>query len=294
MGAPKYHKGICFQIAKEYKAGMTTGQLREKYGYKTNKSITDKLKQAGITKEDMETNRKQQRKYSLDFNHLDSFTSYLLGLLATDGYLSPKDNGVGIELTDEDCIKSISEYTGQDYHSYDKTKYTGVLDNGQIINTKKQTYRIMFYGQDIYQQVIDRGITPSKSLSISSIKIYDNEEIYYPYIIRGIIDGDGSIYNRSSDSQLCLSICSASKDFLEWVKWVLEDKMFFYDVHIYTKEYSDRATMYKLFTSDSRNMILLYLLSYYLPMGMQRKRKKLLEGYSETIIKTADIKQQNG
>ena len=48
MGYKKYNKAVGLQIIEEYKQGVSVEVLREKYGYKTRKSITDKIKNIDI------------------------------------------------------------------------------------------------------------------------------------------------------------------------------------------------------------------------------------------------------
>ena len=151
------------------------------------------------------------------------------------------------------------------------------------IHTKKTVYRIRFDSADLVQELKKRGIDENKSLTIKRVKLFGEEQKYYPLVIRGIIDGDGTI-GRRCDGQAYLKICSASKDFAEWIKDILEQRMFFENVALYQKDFKNRNPIYEIFTSSIKNIELLRLLSYYSPLGMTRKRDFLLGRRSETII----------
>ncbi len=284
MSASFYDTEISKVIAQEWRNGATTEELRKKYGYKTKKSILDKLKKEGITTVDFKSRREELKGYSLDLSVIDDeFKAYFLGLMATDGYLScSRDNACGIDLTDEDCIKAISDYTGKEYQQYDKSSYN-MTQTKYDIYTKKAVYRIRFDSADLVQELKKRGIDENKSLTIKQVKLFGEEQKYYPLVIRGIIDGDGTI-SRRCDGQVYLKICSASKDFAEWIKDILEQRMFFENVAFYQKDLKDRNPIYEVFTSSAKNIELLRLLSYYSPLGMARKRDFLLGRRSETII----------
>lgn len=91
-----------------------------KYGFANKKSITDKVKkhfpeQYEKIVEEAKINRKSYN-YSLEKVKTE-FDAYFLGLLLTDGYITDGIR-VGIDLTDEDCIKFLSKSIGQEYKTY--------------------------------------------------------------------------------------------------------------------------------------------------------------------------------
>lgn len=198
MPASFYPKDVNDIIVKEWLNGATTEQLMKKYGYKTRRSITDKLKQKGITTEQLRSKNSERSYYHLDLSKIDDmFKAYFLCLMATDGYICDNGTACGIDLTDEDCIQSISLYTGKPYQSYDKTKYAVTYHNEDFdIHGNKKVFRIRFDGKSLVDQFVERGIIPHKSKTIKSIILYQNERKFYPYVIRGIIDGDGNIFHR--------------------------------------------------------------------------------------------------
>lgn len=260
MGVAFYKEDISVEIAEKWRLGKSIQELREEYGYKTGKSIIDKLHKQGVTAEEIKK-RKFQKDWSLDFSNLTPFTAYLLGLLATDGYIS--ESQIGLDLTDEDCISFISKNTGKPYHAYDKTKYN--ITNSY--KSKKTVYRITFNGQEIIDQLFQRGITRNKSKTISKIFFKEGEKNLYPYFIRGVIDGDGTI-GYTSKNTIYLSIISYSIDFLDFLEEIFSE-MGFVDL----KRYKDHEGQ-DIFTSKKENIKILKEI-YKEPFGMTRKRDKL-------------------
>lgn len=158
-----------------------------KYGYKTKKSITDKVKKyyPNDYKNIIKTAQDNRRGYTYSLEQITSpFDAYLIGLLLTDGYVLSDRDGIGIDLTDKDAIKFIADTIGTTYKSY----------NDGIHKTK---YRVLITIPGITKQVARFGVLPNKSYVIRQPYIYENEHQFIPYIIRGIIDGDGSVAKTS-------------------------------------------------------------------------------------------------
>ena len=97
------------QMVEEYLNGTPIDSLLNKYGFKTRKSITDKVKKYyGKEKRTELINQTHvmSKRYNYTMDTIScNFDAYLLGLLLTDGYILTHDNGVGLDLTDEDVIK---------------------------------------------------------------------------------------------------------------------------------------------------------------------------------------------
>ena len=185
------------QVVEEYKQGVAVKVLQEKYGYKTKKSITDKIKKyyPEEYKEIIALGRENRRQYRYDLTKITSnFDAYFVGLMLTDGYICRRKGGVvcGIDLTDEDCIAFLSRVIGKEYQSYEP--YERKFSNSDIkINSQKTRYRIVLNGEKLPQQLERFGVVEHKSLTLQPPKLLPEEEKFIPYIILGIIDGDGSV-----------------------------------------------------------------------------------------------------
>ena len=266
VGYKKYSEAEEQIIVQEYIQGTPVKVLMEKYGFKTKKSITDKVKKyAGGT---AITVAKQNRKsYSIGFDGVtNKFNAYFLGLRLTDGYIQD-DNKFGIDLTDEDCIQFISTVTQKEYHTYDAS------DIG-----KKSRHRIIFSDSQIVNKLADYGVVRNKSRILQSVPLTAEEEKFLPYIIRGIIDGDGCVFATTYGAP-AFYICSASKEFLVWLKECFENKLYFQELHLsQTPE-----GMWRLDSANQHNILKLISIVYDTPYGMERKYnliRKLFRDYN--------------
>jgi hypothetical protein len=128
------------------------------------------------------------------FQNIDNpETQYWLGWLATDGCLT--NNSIVLEVSEKDCY--ILEY-------YKKYLNNEVSINKQY-NKKFGTnlYRVAFKNKETYTLLKSIGITERKSLTL---------ELKIPLsfsMLRGIIDGDGSVREGTID----VSIYSSSEKF---------------------------------------------------------------------------------
>lgn len=265
MAKAFYSKDIGKEILIKWRQGKSIKDLTEEYNYKTSKSIVDKLKREGVTSLEIK-NRKYEKPWKLSFEELTPFTAYLLGLIATDGYVL--QDRIGIDLTDEDCISFISKNTGKKYHQYS-------YKSGQKVGIK---YRIIFNGKEIVRQLNNRGIYNNKSRTIGRVELSAKEKRYISFFLRGVIDGDGTI-GKTSGNTLYLSIISYSKLFINYLQDCFE-YLGMKDLRIY-KDHDG----WDIFTSKKENIDILKKI-YNIPYGMQRKRNKLftLDKRSETII----------
>lgn len=186
MGYIKLSKEQELQLIEDYRNGMPVEQVREKYGFKTRKSIIDKIKKyypdkyKAIIKE----NHEKIKGYSFTFDKISSeFDAYLLGLWLTDGYITTRGTDIGIDLIDEDCISFLSKTIGKSYQTYNyKTSISSGIKYRLILSFGKEIEKLKRF-----------GLIKNKSLILNKPLLNPDEEIFIPYIIRGIIDGDGSI-----------------------------------------------------------------------------------------------------
>lgn len=263
MAYQKYSKEIELKIVEEYKAGASVNSLCEKYGFKRKESILNKVKKYYPDSytdiiEEAKINRKGYN-YKLE-KISNEFDAYFVGLMLTDGYVS--NNQVGIDLTDEDCISFLSSVIGKKYSTYEPNSIKG----------KKNRHRLILNDKELVNNLKRFGIVSNKTLTLQPplLLLEKEEEKFIPYIIRGIIDGDGSITNTSYGAPE-LKISSMSKDFIDWLIYVLQNKLFLQDVGIE----QNKEKMYTIKTAHSRNIIKIICLVYDKPFGMQRKYNKI-------------------
>ena len=277
MGYKKLSKEQELQLIKEYKQGTPVTELMNKYGYKTKKSITDKIKKyyPDEYKNIITEARDNRRGYTYSLERITSpFDAYLVGLLLTDGYALSDRDGVGLDLTDEDGIKFIANTIGTTYKAYDD-------------GVHKTKYRILITVPGIKEQVKRYGIIHNKSYAIPKPILYDDEHQFIPYIIRGIIDGDGSVA-KTSYGGAQFYIATMSKDFAEWIVDILTNFFFMEDIHLH----QTNQGIYRIESANQYNILKLIALVYNKSFGMNRKynnlRKTFRDYNNDTLLDKDD------
>ena len=168
--------------------------------------------------------------------------AYIIGLIATDGCLSIDGCHMDFTSKDLELVKIFKNFLNLE------NKITKKVRGGE---KEKKYFRIQFGDKSFYEFLLSIGLTPHKSKTISVLKI-PNE--YFLDFLRGCIDGDGSIstfmHPESKNPQLRIRICSASKDFLMWIKKANE----LFKVRGYLK-YGKRAYSLEYAMTDSINLL---------------------------------------
>lgn len=261
------------QMVEEYRQGISSTVLMKKYGFATQKSITDKIKKhyPDSYKQIISEGRNNKKNYEIDITEINSeFVAYFIGLMLSDGYIQD-ENRFGLQLTDEDAIKFISEITGKNYKTYSYHN-----DN------RKTFYRIIFSSKEQVEKLKRYGITERKSKIIPALELKASEEKYLPYLIRGLLDGDGCIYYTSKITP-SFFIVTASKNFADWIKETLENKLYMKDVHISVM----LDQYYRVETAYYPNLLKLLALVYDKPFGMSRKYeliRKMFRDYNGNLL----------
>ena len=256
------------QLVQDYLNGESVISLQNKYGYKTKKSILDKVKKhlgRVLTEEEKKQLAEKRKGYSVDFSKINNpFNAYFIGLMLTDGYIS-EETKFGIDLTDEDVIAFISKTTGQTYNVYSSSD-----------TNKKDRYRIIFSDKDQIETLKRYGIVKNKTFTLSGFALLEEEEPYLPYLLRGIIDGDGCIYTTSYGKP-ALFIVTASKEFADWIVKLLSHKFYMKDIH----PYQTANGTWRIDTALEYNINILKDIIYSQPYGMARKYNKLRETFND-------------
>ena len=265
------------QLIEEYRKGVSVKELMNKYGYKTKKSITDKIKKHYPDKYNDILNEAQisRKGYTYSLETISSpFDGYLVGLLLTDGYLLSDRDGLGLDMTDEDVISFVAKTIGTKYTKYE---YYG----------KKDKYRVLINVPGIKKQVERFGIIENKSLKIPAPILKEEEIQYLPYIIRGIIDGDGCV-SPTSYGGAQFYIVTMSEQFADWIISVLSNNFFMEDIH----KRQSKAGLWRIETSNQYNILKLIALVYNKPYGMNRKynilRKTFRDYNSDALLNKDD------
>ena len=253
-------------MVQEYINGTPVVELMAKYGYKTKKSISDKIKKyyPGEYKNIIKQAQNSRRGYMYSLEKITyPFDAYLVGLLLTDGYVLSDRDGVALDMTDEDAIKFVADTIGTTYKSY----------SDGIHKTK---YRVTINIPGITEQVARFGIIPNKSLWIPEPQLIQEERQYLPFIIRGIIDGDGSVA-KTSYGGAQFFIVTMSPTFMNWIVNILTNDFFMDDIRVSQQENG----IYRIETANQYNILKLIAIVYNKPFGMNRKYNELRKTFRD-------------
>lgn len=264
MGYKKLSKEQEQQLVKEYIDGASVISLMAKYNFATKKSITDKVKKyhPNDYSEIIKLAQQNRKGYSYVMETLNSdFDAYYLGLLLTDGYV--QGDKVGLDLTDKDCIEFLSKTIGKEYQSYEHQEY-------------KTRYRLILSDKKLVTNLERFGIVPNKSLTLQPPRLLKEEEKFIPYIIRGIIDGDGCV-SPTSYGGAQFYIATMSEDFAKWIKEILEERLFMRDIRLRQSQQG----IWRIDTAEQYNILKLIALVYDKPFGMGRKYNELRKTFRD-------------
>jgi predicted DNA-binding protein YlxM (UPF0122 family) len=163
----------------------------------------------------------QRGKYEINEKFFDNWSdrmAYVLGLILTDGSIGNDDNRISITMKEGHHLEKIKKML----HSQHPVRYNKLAD----------THEYVFVRKIMAARLFKLGITRNKSLKV---KFPDVPDKYLSHFIRGVFDGDGSVFfepsrkiplrvsstngsvsfmPRSNKSPLRVSFTSGSKAFI--------------------------------------------------------------------------------
>lgn len=234
----------------------------KKYGY--TQFLTEKLlKERGVKKRTYVESKQELRKYHIDdefFKAPSSDMAYILGFLAADGNIAKKENGIFLEIhqQDEEILKRIQEKIQSDR----KLDY-------RVNNKGTPCVKLKVWSAEWKQDLAKYGITPNKTFTIEPPTLLPKE--YRIDYIRGFFDGDGSVYQHGS--QPYVSFISASKPLLEWIRDELSN-LGITTTSFFTTTLNTGNLFYQVTYSRKNITKMLYDAFYKNPNSLYLKRKK--------------------
>jgi hypothetical protein len=140
--------------------------------------------------------------------------AYAVGLIATDGNLSPSGRHVSVSSAEEEVLATFLRCIGRKAR-IGRVK-GGYGDHG---------LRVQIGDVGLYRWLQSIGLTPRKSLTLGPIRVPDAQ---LPHLLRGLLDGDGSIIDCTYDGTgkatggryrtLLVRFNTASRDHAEWLR----------------------------------------------------------------------------
>ena len=146
--------------------------------------------------------------------HWSPTFAYAIGLLTTDGNLSPDERHITFTSKDKQLVEIFASCLGL------KNRIGHKARGG----SRDKKYYVLQFGDVIfYQFLMDIGLTPNKSKTLTQLKI---PEKYLFDFLRGHFDGDGTFYSYwdprwRSSYMFYTEFISASKKHIAWIRSIL-------------------------------------------------------------------------
>lgn len=201
-------------IIKLYKEGASQKEIADLYNT-YNTSIRRVLIRKNIKIRGEASSQAYVKKNP--FKRNDEKSDYFLGLLLTDGCIS--NSKISLSLKEED-IYILKEFAKFCSPKLQVTKYYHSIHGEFQYSVHFKDSRRIVIG---YLERLGRFTNKSYEC-----KLY--RPINYN-ILRGIIDGDGSIYSTNQGKSLRASICSKSKDFIDQITYFYQKEGYNYSVY---------------------------------------------------------------
>ena len=141
--------------------------------------------------------------------------AYAVGLITTDGNLSPDGRHMNLTSKDIEQIENFRACLGLTNKVGRKARY----------NEKEKKYYVLQFGNVIfYKWLLDIGLTPKKSLTLKALKVPDE---YFFHFLRGCLDGDGNILRYMDkvfpkSERLYVRFYCASMPHSQWMQQTVE------------------------------------------------------------------------
>lgn len=167
---------------------------------KSEKSTATKAQRLGLIKQ-------QQPRYKINqrcFDTVNKDIAYILGFIITDGCVSNNRLEIHVQRSDKYILEAIRNKLD---------KKIPILDHEFISKHNNQIYlssRLLLNSIQICNRLRDFGIVLRKT-GIENMKNIPSKYRYH--YLRGVLDGDGSIY-LTKKNHLRFSICCSNKQFL--------------------------------------------------------------------------------
>lgn len=181
-------KSQASEIIADYKSGMGCTKLAKKYGTYEN-NIGKLLRKNGI-------DVLYQKIYNIPHSFFDEIDTeqkaYILGFFAADG-CNTNTNKFEIAVIDKNILYKIRDAMG----------YDGPISERQPKNPRCQIiYKLCMHSKQICKRMTELGCPKKKTFKTTMPQLQENLINHY---VRGLSDGDGSIYQSNGYWQFTLA-----------------------------------------------------------------------------------------
>lgn len=287
-GKPNYNEVVFTEeelndIVDMYLNGMSSVKIGKKYNV-GHKCILKALRKRNIKIDPT----RFTRKYSIDESFFDIIDTeqkaYILGFLYSDGSINLSKGTIALSLQEED--KAILEQIRNELHSKKPLEYINNSNKHDFGYSYKNQYRLLVFNTHICKELENKGVIQNKSLKIT----FPNwlREDLIPHFVRGVYDGDGSIYRsiKSEKNHAIMVTITATENFCMSLRKICNETIGI-DPKIYDASCHNGIT--KVFTISGRNIAKTFLDWIYedATIYMERKYKRYLDYYNKDNSLTA-------
>ncbi|MBI5456269.1 hypothetical protein HY969_00870 [Candidatus Kaiserbacteria bacterium] len=143
--------------------------------------------------------------------------AYAVGLLATDGCMSPRVHLIDLTSKDLEQLENFCKCIGVQLNIGRKSSGFG----------EKNILRVQMKNVFFYNFLLSIGLTPAKSRTLGPLKV---PKKYFFDFLRGVFDGDGCTYSYwdprwRSSFMYYLCFASASTLFVTWIRKEIQARL---------------------------------------------------------------------
>lgn len=254
-------------IINQYLNGVSSVQLGKKYNV-GHKVILRILHENNV---DVDMCR-LHRKYNLNEHYFDVIDTpnkaYILGFLYADGNNGLDKSTISICLQEED--KEILERMRIELDSEKPLVFLDKSNKHDLGYTYKNQYGLYMFSKHMCNMLCEKGVVPNKSLIATFPNFLSNKLL--PHFIRGVYDGDGSVYRTIKNNKnhaVCVTI-TATELFCEELKRICKEQLNI-EAKIYDASCHNGIT--KVFTLSGRRLSKTFLDWIYNDADLLLKRK---------------------
>ena len=202
---------------------------------------------------------KRQSKVSLRWS---SALAYAIGIITTDGNLSPDGRHINITSKDLEIVQILKKHL----------RLTNKIGKKSRGGSRRKLYFVLQFGDiNFYEFLLSIGLMPAKSKRLTKLRI---PRAFFPDFLRGCIDGDGNIsvskHPESQFPQLRVRLASASPAFLIWILSKIKVEFTVKGGYMYHQPEKSVSTL-GFGTADSRKILTKIYYRKSLP-ALKRKR----------------------
>ena len=255
-------------IVQDYLNGKSQRQLAKDYNVSTGtiKRALIRNKITIRTIQDTNVSKYKINNHFFDIDNQSSESAYVLGLLASDGWVGKNDNCVCIELqqSDKQILMDVNKILENERPIKDYTRANGFKNS-----------KLYFFSKQIKEDLSLYDIIPTKTYYDTNFIKNINHQ-FYPDFLRGFFDGDGCVTEANYGIRWQLDGTSIETfmsiyDYLKinHVTTVIED----------TTDSHCTIPRYRLYTYSQDKVKKIFNLMYYSPnvLKLNRKYERFLE-----------------